>query len=271
MKLLLKVYPIFILFLILSCSNIRRQISSNEVSLNTIDSAQSTEHNNRMNEINTSDNIYFKSSGTEPFWGLTISDKGIVITTITDSIIVPHTTPVQAMDSNVKMYKTETDSAQLTIQISQLQCSNAMSGELSPYAVSVTYKDKTKLSAQKLEGCGAYITDYRLHDIWVLESLNGQSIDRADYINGLPIIEIYSATNSFIGFGGCNQIAGQLFFEKGLLRFKEVTTTEKLCTDSNLEKLFIEALQSTTTYKIENNRLRFSNPSKQLLVLKKID
>lgn len=230
-------------------------------------------HKSEMN-INKSSNvssIYFSASGTEPFWNIEISEESIVFRTPTDSIKMPHVNPRLAQDSNVKRYDTETESVKMTIQISQNECTNDMSGRVSPYSVSVEYKNSDETELQKLKGCGYYITDYRLHDIWVLETLNGKTITKEDFSKEFPTMEINSAENKFMGFAGCNRMNGQLFFEKDLLRFTNVATTEMMCEPSNKEAEFLKALQSSTTYSVENNRLTLSNPSGILTVFKKID
>ncbi len=214
---------------------------------------------------------YFKASGTEPFWSILISEDKIVYKTPEDSIIIPHSQPILAMDSNVKMYKIKTESAQFNIQILQQECVNQMSGELSPYTVSVEFKKNAASEFEKIDGCGHYITDYRLHDIWVLEELNGKIANKENFSKELPMLEIYASTNKFSGFAGCNRMNGSLFFEKGKLRFINIATTKMMCENVNKEGEFLTTLQSTTTYSIGENRLILSNPSGKKLVFKKID
>ncbi|MFH6962621.1 META domain-containing protein [Flavobacterium plurextorum] len=146
-----------------------------------------------------------------------------------------------------------------------------MSGAISPYKVSVEIKNNTELQTQKIGGCGKYNTDYRLHDIWVLEELNGYKVFTSDFQKEMPRIEINSTENRFSGYGGCNAISGQIFYEKGILRFTRVLSTLMACPQGNKESEFTKALQSTTTYSIENNRLTLSNPSAKLLVFRKVD
>jgi heat shock protein HslJ len=43
------------------------------------------------------------------------------------------------------------------------------------------------------------------------------------------------------------------------------------CASGNKEGEFTKALQSTTTYSIENNRLTLLNPSGKVLVFRKVD
>jgi heat shock protein HslJ len=214
---------------------------------------------------------YFKASGTEPFWSISISEDQIVYKTPEDSIILPYVKPIFAMDSNVKLYRVKTESAEFTIQISQQECQNEMSGELSPYKVSVDYRKNKTSAFENIKGCGQYITDYRLHDIWVLEELNGKIISKEDFSKEFPIMEIYASANKFSGFAGCNRMNGSLFFEKETLRFINITTTEMMCENSNKETEFLKALQSVTIYSIGENRLILSNPSGKKIIFKKID
>ncbi len=214
---------------------------------------------------------YFKASGTEPFWSILISEDKIVYKTPEDSIFMPHSQPILAMDSNVKMYKIKTESTEFNIQISQQECANEMSGEISPYKVAVEFKKNKTSEFENIKGCGHYITDYRLHDIWVLEELNGKKISSEDFSKEFPMLEIYASTNKFSGFAGCNRMNGSLFFEKGKLRFINIATTKMMCENSNKEGEFLTALQSTTTYSIGENRLILSNPSGKKVVFKKVD
>lgn len=218
--------------------------------------------------------IYFKATGNEPFWGIKIGKEKIVFTSLIEdkeTFTFPATKPLKAMDANVKIYQVSnaTSSAKITIQ--KTDCQDTMSGIVSPYSVTIEIKSNTNNNLQTLKGCGQYITDYRLHDIWVLESLNGKNVEITDFQKEIPRIEIYAAENKFLGYGGCNSITGTLFSEKDLLRFTNIISTMMACNGNNKEDEFIKALNSTTSYTIENNRLHLSNPSGKLVVLRKVD
>ena len=217
---------------------------------------------------------YFKGTGNEPFWGIKIGKEEIVFTSLIpgkEKITFPSTEAIKAMDANVKMYKVSNETASATITIQQLDCQDSMSGAISPYSVKVEIKNNSELETKKLSGCGKYLTDYRLHDIWVLEELNGYKVFATDFQKEMPRIEINSSENRFSGYGGCNSMSGSIFYEKDLLRFTKVISTLMACPQGNKEGEFVKALQSTTTYSIENNRLTLSNPSAKLLVFKKVD
>lgn len=217
---------------------------------------------------------YFKGTGNEPFWGIKMGNDEIVFTSLIpgkEKIIFPAVDAIRAMDANVKMYKVSNETSSAAITIQQLDCQDSMSGAISPYSVKVEIKNNSELEAKKLSGCGKYLTDYRLHDIWVLEELNGYKVFATDFQKEMPRIEINSTENRFSGYGGCNAISGSIFYEKDLLRFTKVISTLMACPQGNKEGEFTKALQSTATYSIGNNQLTLSNPSGKLLVFKKVD
>lgn len=217
---------------------------------------------------------YFTATGNEPFWGLKIGNDEIIFTSLIsgkEKLVFNPVDAIKAMDANVKLYKVSNETSTASITIQQLECQNSMSGAISPYKVAIEIKNNTELEAQKLSGCGKYNTDYRLHDIWVLEELNGFKVFITDFQREFPRIEINSSENRFMGYGGCNSISGTIFYEKDLLRFSKVISTLMACAPGNKESEFTKALQNTTSYAIENNRLTLSNSTKKLLVFKKVD
>ena len=221
---------------------------------------------------NLENGIYFRGNGNEPDWSLKISEKTIDFTSLKpgfESLTGAHAEPIRAMDANVKMYRVATAAGLMIIQIMQQECVNTMSGEKSSYSVRIEIV-KDGISTF-LSGCGNYVTDSRLHDIWVLEQLNGQKVSLTDFSKELPNLEINSTTNKFMGFAGCNRMNGTIFFERGLLRFTNVITTRMACGPTNKENEFLKTLQSTNNYKVENMRLTLTNPSGVELVFKKVD
>lgn len=250
---------LLLLFVIIGCKSTAGKDS------NRVSSGTSTEEDLQY---------YFKATGNEPFWGIKIGKEQIVFTSLIpgkESVTFPHAEPIKAMDANVKMYKLSNEKTTAAVSIQQLDCQDSMSGAISAYSVKVEIKNNSELETQKLSGCGKYLTDYRLHDIWVLEELNGYKVFAADFQKEMARIEINSAENRFSGFGGCNAISGQIFYEKDVLRFTKVISTLMACPQGNKEGEFLKALQNTTTYTVENNQLTLSNPSGKLIVFKKID
>ncbi|MEZ4809671.1 MAG: META domain-containing protein [Allomuricauda sp.] len=219
------------------------------------------------------DGSYFKATGTEPFWGLKLYDDRVQLSMMEDTLLTPASQPIRVRDSNISMYRIQTEATQMDIIIAYKECTNAMSGEKSPYTVTIAYKKTGEEETKAFEGCGAYITDYRLHDIWVLEEMNGKTVSKADF-NGkdVPNMEININTNRVSGFSGCNRMTGSLFFEKDVLRFTNMATTRMACPNLNAETEFLKTLQSVTSYKMRDSSLYLSNNDQEnTLVFKKID
>ncbi|WP_264564242.1 META domain-containing protein [Flavobacterium sp. N3904] len=221
---------------------------------------------------NLENGIYFRGNGNETGWSLKISEKTIEFTSLIpgfESFNGTHVEPIRAMDANVKMYRVTTGAGLMIIQIMQQECTNTMSGDKSSYSVRIEIVKDNKSTF--LSGCGNYITDPRLHDIWVLEKLNGGKVSLTNFNKELPNLEINSSTNRFMGYAGCNRMNGTIFFERGLLRFTNIINTRMACGENNKENEFLKALQSTTNYKVENMKLVLTNPSGGKLVFKKVD
>lgn len=244
----------------------------------TVEEKDSTTVESAATEVATTEvsptEVYYKGVGTEPFWWLKISDGAIEFTSLVEgyeSFITPHTEPILAADANVKMYSIQTESVSLRIEIVQGDCSDGMSDRKFNYSTSVEIRRGKDTESKVFEGCGEYVADYRLNDIWVLEEMEGQQITPSDFENELPRVEINTSANRFVGFAGCNEMKGTLFSEKSRLRFTRVATTKMMCPDSTNEAAFLQDLQSVTQFDIKDNRLYLFNPSGLLLVFKKVD
>lgn len=223
---------------------------------------------------NLEQGIYFRATGNEPFWGLKLTESEIQFTSLKpgfESFNAPVVIPERAMDVNAKMYRVITAFGKMNVEIRQQSCTDNMSGIESPYVVTVNISKTGNTDFTAFNGCGAYITDSRLHDIWVLEKLNGVKVATTDFNREFPNLEINATTNQFMGFAGCNRMGGSIFFEKGLLRFSKIVTTEMACGSENKENEFLTALQSTTSYSVENLKLTLKNQSGVELVFKKVD
>jgi heat shock protein HslJ len=221
---------------------------------------------------NVEHGIYFRGLGNEPEWSLKISEEKIEFTSLKpgcENFTSPHVEPIRAMDANIKMYHIAIESGKMNIEISQQECVNTMSGDKKPYTVRI---EMTNIkTTTKFNGCGSYVTDARLHDIWVLEKLKGATVSPTEFKKENPRLEINSTNNNFMGYAGCNQMNGTIFFERGLVRFTNIITTRMACPGNNKEAEFLQALQSATSYKVENLKLTLSNPNGELLVFRKVD
>lgn len=263
---------IIALLLFLACGERGKKQSEGEA----VDAARDSIAVDRGDETGTVEARipYFKAQGTEPFWGLDILDDRIVLHRMMgDSLVLPHPEPIRVADANIKMYRTQKGDTTMDVILTQKECVNAMSGEVFPYGVTITYTKGKDGQPQVLEGCGEYFTDSRLNDIWVLEQLEGREVTVEDF-NGdeLPYMELYTQENRFSGFSGCNRMTGSLFFEWDVLRFGQIASTMMACPNMEGEGQFLEALGGITHYHLENNRLYLSKDGEApFLVFNRMD
>ncbi len=216
--------------------------------------------------------IYFTATGNEPFWGLEIAESGIQFTSLVEgyeSFSAPFMYPEKAADANIKKYRLETEEGTMQITVSQQECANTMSGDVSAYMVEIDITDAMEESLMSFSGCGAYAMDESLESYWILESIGKKAVDVSEFSQNIPHIKIQVTANTFTGFAGCNIIRGSLFSEVEVLRFVDVVSTKKMCGQASLEDQFLEALKGATTYKLSGDNLQLKNPSRVLMQFRK--
>nr|MCU0364610.1 META domain-containing protein [Ignavibacteriaceae bacterium] len=74
-------------------------------------------------------------------------------------------------------------------------------------------------------------TDVRIHDIWILESIDGIKYSRAEDQELHPTIEIYLKEERFSGNTGCNNMNGTVKVEGEKISFSNIITTKMFCAD----------------------------------------
>ncbi len=110
----------------------------------------------------------------------------------------------------------------------------------------------------------------RLHDIWALESIEGEKIIIDETVRNLPVLEIYVEDKRVHGNTGCNVLNGTVEIDEDKIAFSKMMTTEMAC-PGDLEQRFFSRLEKVNRYKIEKLRLFLYDDNKELLTLRKID
>lgn len=111
----------------------------------------------------------------------------------------------------------------------------------------------------------------RIHDIYVLTSLELEQVDKAYYPAGRPNLEINITENKIMGFSGCNNFFGDIInITESKIELGAVAATKKYCQGVN-ENIFFEKLNQVNTYKIENLELFLYNNDELLMTFKKVD
>lgn len=152
------------------------------------------------------------------------------------------------------------------------ECINSMSGHTLPFITNISYRLTSEKELKSIDGCGQFMTDYRLHDIWVLDSLEGIELDHSETGKNLPSLEINAHENTFTGFTGCNRMNGQLEYRHKMIRLQGIATTRRYCPESSLiETALLKYLKQWNSYTIANNKLILEQGDQVKVVFRKID
>lgn len=269
-------------FILVACNPPSHQQSTNTkrgssaIAVNTGDKkASDSVKENFSGQYDTLKNgIDFKATGNEPFWLLEIDfDKFMHFKTLNGFEI---TTPVpegtKAADANVMRYRALTEQGELIVQIAKRECINDMSGKKSDYSVSIDAKNKSDKNYTSYKGCGEYFADYRINDIWVLESINNKPVDKANFTKELPRVEINLAKKKVFGYGGCNNFTGHAEVMGKKIRFGNIADTMMACLDMKFESNYIKGLSNhSIPYFITPGKLHLQFNSDSVFVYKKVD
>jgi heat shock protein HslJ len=113
-------------------------------------------------------------------------------------------------------------------------------------------------------------TNPLIHDIWILESVNGNEYTRTSNQDLHPTIEIYLSEERFSGNTGCNNMNGNVKVEGSTILFSDIVTTKMFCPDVD-EVDFLSALGKANNYRIEKMKLYLYDSDHELLVFQKVD
>jgi len=219
--------------------------------------------------------IDFKAQGNEPFWSLEIDfDKAMRFTSLShpEKLSTPVPEPAQMMDAPGERYRAVTEAGELIVTILKDSCADTMSGEKFPYKVRVNAKLTTDTDYTDYEGCGRYLTDYRLHNIWAVEAMQGEALNGDDFAKGLPTLEFDPEEGQVSGHDGCNRIFGKVTVQGKQLTFGMLAGTRMACPNmeksDQLGKLLNE---QTFTYTFAPRQLLLKQNDAVVLRLKNVD
>ncbi len=218
--------------------------------------------------------IDFYAVGNEPFWSLDMDFEKVIHFKNLDGLEfnAPTVNPDQVMDANVTRYRSVTESGEIIVQLNKVKCTDSMSGQEFDYSVTIDFKSSKESDYITYKGCGNYIPDYRLHDIWAIVEVDGIKVNPTDYKKDAPRIEINLTKKNVFGTDGCNTFRGSVKVEKNSISFGNLASTMMACMD-NVEvssKIGVALSNSKLTFKFENN-LIFYKDGKKVMELKHID
>jgi|UniRef100_UPI004048F08F heat shock protein HslJ len=94
----------------------------------------------------------------------------------------------------------------------------------------------------------------------VIKVMNVDTFDRN------PFFSVTPSDNSIKGSTGCNRFFGTIKMEGEIIQITNVGATKMMCANMDAENAFMEAINSTTSYKIENDVLKFLSESNEVVM-----
>ncbi len=220
-------------------------------------------------------NTDFKATGNEPSWSLVIDfDNQMHFKSLNHpkELITPVPTPDIAQDAPVERYQAVTEKGELMVSIMSDTCMDNMSGEQFPFSVTVAAKLSNESDYTEFKGCGRYLLDNRLHNIWVLEEMDGQKTEAADFSAGLPTLEFYTGEGRVSGHDGCNRLFGKIINQNGDLKFTAMGSTRMACPNMQKSDQFLKLISDQSFgYEFGPRQLVLKQGEKVVMRLKNVD
>jgi heat shock protein HslJ/uncharacterized membrane protein len=213
--------------------------------------------------------------GNEPSWSIDIDfEKFMRFKSLTElsELNTPPGKEIKAQDANLTRYGTQTEAGMLIATILKGPCTDSMSGEIFPWKVRVDAKYTTDTDYKQFKGCGRYMVDYRLNDIWVLTTFNGNELKAEDFVKGQPVVEFHLDENRVYGSTGCNRINGSFEVKGKKITFGKIATTRMACPNMDFEQQFLTFItDNTLDYSIEAGILTLQDDKGIVMVFEKTD
>lgn len=235
-----------VLFTFICCNKlIKNKVDPAKSQTETKTKAETKSLNDTLTSLEerlVNEGVNFYARGHEPSWALNMNFEGdFVFTTMNgDKIVAPAVKGEKAMDANVTRFYTETELGTLDISIFKRECEDSMTGKLFDYSVNIRFQLGLNDEFKELKGCGKYLPDLALHDIWVLDEINEENLTDSEF-QKRPSFEFFSKDGVVLGHTGCNNFRGKFSIEGYKeIQFSKIITTLKSCSDMSTENFLKE-------------------------------
>lgn len=218
--------------------------------------------------------IDFFAFGNDPAWTLDMElDGSFTFQTMEGlRVIKPATLMTEAADERVQRYRSVTESGELIVTIVKEACQDTDGRKTLPYRTEVFHKYSGEERGTTYAGCGDYVSDYRLHDIWALLSLGGQEVKASSFDKGLPTIEFHISEHRVMGHDGCNEFNAHLHTHSDVVEIERMHLTARECGPNRPGAAMVAALtEAPLHFKHEGRMLTLLRNDKEVMRLKKVD
>lgn len=233
---------LFITLLIVSCKkSLNEKTDSNKLKAkDQVEKKQNTLSDHETKLYNQGVNFYAR--GHEPSWSLDMDfESNYHFKTLNgEEIYVPNVQGEKAMDANITRFYADVEKGTLIITIRKDHCQDSMADKTFDFNVNVKFKYGIDKEFKEFNGCGNYLPDLRLHDIWVLEAINDEPLT-LNKDQQRPRFEFFPHKNEVLGNAGCNNFKAK-FSVTGYqeIQIDPARMTKMTCDNLEYENLLIK-------------------------------
>lgn len=106
--------------------------------------------------------------------------------------------------------------------------------------------------------------NYRWDNLYSIEAIHGKALDKEEYTEGLPRLELQIQQGRLVGFTGCNSFQAQARLTQNEdkivhIEMGPIMSTKKGCIGAIDEEHFFQALESSSSLLLANNRILLIN------------
>jgi len=147
------------------------------------------------------------------------------------------------------IYRVSTGDSSLDILISQKGCTNSETDNLKKSV-------QVKLGNSLYTGCGQYLYNNQLNDVWELQSINNQPLNKNDFNKTQPYLYIQLEKQQIEGFDGCGKIKGNIMVKGSRIKISGMQNTEP-CNSTRIRNIFSTLLNNKLVdYRLTKNMLQ---------------
>jgi hypothetical protein len=171
-----------------------------------------------------------------------------------------------------QVFKSISDKAEMIITLTKEYCVDNSTGETTGYMVSVQVKSFPDTVFRHFEGCGAYVADIRLQNVWTIKKAGDTELTRVDFPDEMPRMEINIKEGRVNGFDGCNSFSGILSVAGNKIIFGDFFGTKMACENMELSTKILGLISGKELeFQFDEKYLRLTDKGAPVLILQNIN
>lgn len=219
------------------------------------------------------DGLVFQAKGDDGKWAFEMKNSDSIGFISPDGVLYKFKSvkPLPSMNPGIIDYRIVSEKAEILLQITEKPCEAGTYNQKQTLQVTLNFKETKKKESRILEGCGAFVPNYKLSGKWKIIEVDGTEINDDSFPNkeAYLILDPYEGTVS--GNDGCNGFFGKMTNKGYQLSFGPTAGTLMACTNADLSAVLMGIISDKTVNYQLANTLSFYAGDKKVMVLKRFD